>query len=109
MAEHDLTHPLYLGNSHAVLTPQPASSPHNGRHKVRTPSFIQGGSSDPPPSSLSSLLQGVGQPLEKLKALHLGDLKLDDMLLLGLALLLLNEKSDKDILMVLAYLFLVGL
>lgn len=55
------------------------------------------------------LFEGVAQPLEKLKDFSIQDMKLDDLLLIGLVLLLLHEQSDYDILLVLAYLFIIGL
>lgn len=102
------------------LIPQPLEdSSRTQVHMVRVPSFVQTRQVQPLPVgtqlagggkfSFRDVLHSASAPLKKLENLSLKEMKLDDLLLIGLALILLHEKSDYDILLVLAYLFIIGL
>ncbi|MGI6031605.1 MAG: hypothetical protein ACOX7F_08905 [Eubacteriales bacterium] len=112
----DPTRPLFLSTHEESSHSRPPSQP------IQTPSFLR--SAGDPPSTLpvgthfagekrtfpfQGLFRDAAKPLQKIQSISLGDLKLDDLLLLGVAVLLLHEQTEYDLLLVLAYLFVVGL
>lgn len=114
----DLGQPMQLEKGERLI-PRPLDGGKPQIHTVRVPSFVQTRQAQPLPVgtqlagdgkfSFRDMVQGAAAPLSKLGGLSLKDMKLDDLLLIGLALILLHEKSDYDILLVLAYLFIIGL
>ncbi len=136
MAEHNLGNPLILSSldSCEILTPEKTRTRERGERlnrplnvarkptKPRTEHAKIVEDNFPPGSqiagkkkfSFKGVLDSATGGAEKLKEVSIGgfslkDIKMDDIILVALVIIMLNEKDKEyDILLILAYLFIVG-